>query len=331
VRDRAEKGASGLLETRQLRYFLAVAEDLHFARAAGRLHVAQSALSAQIQALERTLGVRLLNRGKRAAVTLTTAGELFRPEAEAALRQMERAEQTGRLAARGEAGHIALGYVGSAVTSGLLADLLRRFHDTHPRVRLSIAAMETPRQLAALTGGLLDIGLIRPRPAYPDSVKSAILQRETLMIALPDNHALAQKASLKAADLRAEHFIMPQFNESAGFADHVRALAALGRFTPEPPTQVNDFLAAITMAAAGYGIVLAPMSFRTFAPANVVFKSVEKFNETAALALAWRDRPASPAVEAFLAAARRSFPATSSDGHDRLVSNSILSLKPHKQ
>ncbi|ANB72137.1 hypothetical protein AYM40_06955 [Paraburkholderia phytofirmans OLGA172] len=116
-----------MVDSRQIKLFVTLAEDLHFARAADRLHIAQSALSEQIKKLETDLGVRLLNRNKRAAITLTNAGEVFLIEATAALRQLERADRVGRLAARGEAGQVALSYVGSAVTSGLLPNTLRAF------------------------------------------------------------------------------------------------------------------------------------------------------------------------------------------------------------
>ena len=134
-----------LLDARQLRYFIAVAEELSFAGAADRLNVAQSAVSLQIKGLEEALGVRLLNRRKRAAVSLTQAGRLFLCEAEAAVRQLERAEQVGRLAARGELGQIEVGYVTSVALNRILPSLLREYRQTHPAVQLRLTAMETER------------------------------------------------------------------------------------------------------------------------------------------------------------------------------------------
>src|SRR5215475_13602187 len=145
-----------MLDARQLRYFIAVAEELHFARAADRLHVAQSAVSVQIQELEKAFGARLLNRRKRTAVSLTEAGRLFLSEAVAAIRQLERAEQVGRLAARGELGRIEIGYVTSAAMNRILPRLLREYRRSQPSVQLHLTAMETPRQLDALTEGRLD-------------------------------------------------------------------------------------------------------------------------------------------------------------------------------
>src|SRR6202047_782127 len=154
-----------MLDARQLRYFIAVAEELHFARAADRLNVAQAAVSLQIKGREEAFGARLLNRRKRAAVSLTEAGRLFLCEAVTAIRQLERAEQVGRLAARVELGHSEVGYVTSAAMNRTLPSLLREYRRSHPAVQLRLTAMETPRQLDALAKGRLDAALIRPRPS----------------------------------------------------------------------------------------------------------------------------------------------------------------------
>src|SRR5689334_13424142 len=178
------------LDARQLRYFIAVAEELSFARAADRLNVAQSAVSLQIKGLEEALGARLLNRRKRAAVSLTEAGRLFLSEAVAAIRQLERAEQVGHLAAR-----------------------------------LRLTAMETPRQLEALAEGRLDAALIRPRPGYAAGVAAHVIYREALCVALASDHPLARSPTLHAAELGNEAFIIP---DVATFGSHLERLAAAG-------------------------------------------------------------------------------------------------------
>jgi hypothetical protein len=137
------------LDARQLRYFIAVAQEHSFAGGADRLNVAQSAVSLQIKGLEEAFGARLLNRRKRAAVSLTQVGRLFLSEAVAAIRQLERAEQVGRLAARGELGQIEVGYVTSVAMNRILPSLLREYRRSHPAVQLRLTAMETPRQLEA--------------------------------------------------------------------------------------------------------------------------------------------------------------------------------------
>jgi DNA-binding transcriptional LysR family regulator len=289
-----------MIDSRQLRLFITLAEDLHFARAADRLDIGQSVLSVQIKKLETDLGVRLLNRNKRATVTLTDAGKVFLVEAVAALRQLERADRVGRLAARGEAGQVALSYVGSAVTSALLPHVLKSFRAHHPEVRMQIVAMDTPMQLERLADGAVDVGLLRPRARYPDGITARVVHREQLVIAVSSDSPLARARSLEASQLRGVPFIAPQFNEAAGFAEHLAKLGRIGGFHAEPEYRVNDFMTAVSMASAGYGVALVPRSIEAFSQPGVRFKSLADFKEEAELALAFRMREHSPCVRAFI-------------------------------
>lgn len=293
-----------MLTYRQLEHFVAVAQELHFSRAADRLGIAQSAVSVQIQQLERELGVRLLQRHKRQPITLTDAGELLYAEAVPALRHMERAQQIGLLAAQGLGGHVRLGYVTSAVTSGLLSRMLKHFRSSHEQVHMQVMAMETPRQLQALESAEIDVGLVRPRRRYPDDVETVIVHSEPLMVAMSEHHVLAHKPSLKTTDLRDQTFIAPQFNEAEGFAEVLARLAAAAGFSVTAAYHVNDFITAISLAAAGYGIVVAPESSRLINQPGVTFRPISDFQEMVHLALAYRKRESSPAVRAFVTAAR---------------------------
>ena len=237
-------------------------------------------------------------------MTLTEAGRLFLPEAVAALRQIERAEQVGRAAGRGESGRVTLGYVGSAVTCGLLAELLRRFRRAHPAVRMEVVALDTPKQIEALGEGRIDVALIRPRPQYGAGNSGFVVQREPVVVALSADHPLAAKPRLRAADLARETFLIPHFHETAGFSDKLRRLAAIGGFEASPTDQVGDFLAAISLAAAGYGIVLGPSSLRSLQVADIVFRAIEDFDAEIELALAHRNRDMSPCVAQFVEIAR---------------------------
>ncbi|WP_168788320.1 LysR substrate-binding domain-containing protein [Paraburkholderia aromaticivorans] len=289
-----------MIDSRQLKLFVALAEDLHFARTADRLDIAQSVLSQQIKRLETDLGVRLLNRNKRAAITLTDAGDVFLVEAKAALRQLERADRIGRLAARGEAGHVALGYIGSAVTTGLLPDTLRAFRMASPDVRMHVVAMETPTQLERLSDGTIDVGFIRPRAHYPDGVTAKVVQSERLLIALPADSPLVRVKAVKAAQLRGVSFIAPQFNEAAGFAEDLARLGRVGGFDAQPEYRVNDFITAVSMASAGYGVALVPQSIQGFAQPGVVFKPLSDFEDQVEIAVAFRVREHSPCVRGFI-------------------------------
>jgi DNA-binding transcriptional LysR family regulator len=288
-----------MLETRQLRYFVAVAEHRHFGRAADSLHVVQSAVSAQISQLEEQFGVRLLNRGKRAAVSLTEAGRLVLIEAKSALQSLERAEQIGRLAGRGEVGRVETAYVASVAMTGCLADILGRFHRSHPQVELKVTPMDTPAQLTALAQGRIDVGLIRPRADYPVGVVAQVFHEERLCVALAADHPLAAESRLKAADLIDEAFIIPQFAEDEGFAGHLSDLARVGGFTTQAAHQVGDFITALSMAAGGYGVVLGPASMERFSIGNLVFLELSDFTDVVRLAVAWRSDVSTPSAWAF--------------------------------
>jgi DNA-binding transcriptional LysR family regulator len=291
-----------MLDTRQLRAFVAIAEELHFGRAADRLDVAQSALSRQLQELEASLGLRLLNRGRRAAVTLTEAGQALLTEARVALQQLERAEAAARRAGRGEVGRLEIGYVASAVLSGVLPRILGRFRLARPDVQVQLTAMETPRQLAALADGLLDLAFVRPRGHYPDGVAATVVHREDMLLAVAADHPLARRR-IDLAALAKESFIIPQFDESAGFAEHLAALAARGGFEPKLTHRVRDFVTAIALAAAGYGVVPVPRSVTSIALENVVFRPIHGYEGVAELALAHRVASTSAATRAFHAVA----------------------------
>lgn len=293
-----------MLTHRQLQYFVAVAEELHFSRAADRLGVAQSAISVQVQQLEQDLGVRLILRNKRQPIALTDAGALLYAEAVAALRHMERAQQVGLLAARGLSGNVRVGYVASAVTSGLLSRMLGGFRPTHEQVRMQVIAMETPRQLSAIEAGEIDVGLVRPRRQYPDGVEATIVHSEPLMVAMPEAHYLARQSAVQSADLRGQTFIAPQFNESEGFSEVLARLASSAGFSAASEYHVNDFITATSLAAAGYGVVIVPESIRLFRQPGVAFRPISDFHELVHLALAYRKREHSPAIRFFVAAAQ---------------------------
>lgn len=293
-----------MLDSHPLRCFVAVAREQHFGRAADRLQLAQSALSRQIQGLERELGARLLNRGRRSVVTLTEAGAALLGEAQLAIQQLERAEATARRAARGEIGRLEIGYVVSAALSGVLPRTLERFRALRPDVQVQLVAMETPRQLEALRTGLLDVGFVRPRPSYPPGVAADIVHREALLLAVAADHPLARRR-VDLAALAREDFIVPQFDESAGFAEHLAALAARGGFEPRIAHRVRDFITASAMAAAGYGVVLAPKSLTSISMHKVVCRNIEGYAAVAELAVARRATSLASAAQLFVDTAVR--------------------------
>ena len=278
-----------MLETRLLVLFVALADDLHFGRAADRLGVAQSALSQGIRRLEDGLGTVLFERGGRTAVRLTRAGATFLGEARATLARLDQAERLARLAGRGEAGPLVIGYVLSAAICGLLPDFLRRLRVQLPLLAVHPQQMETPEQLAALAEGRLDIGLIRPRPVYAPPIVARVMHREPLALAMAAGHPLTSGHAVAPHDLAGETFIIPAFHETSGLVDHLHRLAARGAFALGTVHQVGDFVTAFALAAAGHGLVLAPRSLIALAVPGLVWRDLVDHDDTIALALAWRD------------------------------------------
>jgi DNA-binding transcriptional LysR family regulator len=294
-----------VLETRHLRYFVAVAEDLHFTRAADRLHVAQSALSTQVKQLEAQLGARLLARRKRSAVALTDAGVLFLVEARRTLEQVERAEAVGRRAGRGELGHIAIGYSATAAVSGVLSSAIRAYRVQRSDVALHLAEMASPKQLAAIIEGRQDVGLIGSRRDYPDGVSALVIRQERLLLAVPADHRLADEVqALEVETLSGETLILPQLEEVAVFTDYVTDFVAAARPMPERVYPVRGIPTALSLAGAGVGVALVMESWRSLTMANVVYREIVDYERVVDIVLAYRTRESAPAVLAFIEACK---------------------------
>jgi DNA-binding transcriptional LysR family regulator len=282
-----------MLDPRALRMFVALAEERHFGRTAERLGVAQSVLSTQILRLEDRIGARLFSRGRRSVVSITPAGEVLLVEAQSAIAQLERAERIGRMAGRGEAGTANIGFVFSAVMSGVFPTALTAIRDALPQLAIAAEPMETPEQIAALADGRLDVGFIRPRPTYPENVEAHVLHAEALLVALAADHPLAGRAALSPGDLAGETFIFPQFGANDGFAETTARLLGNGAFEPARTLRTRDFVAAISLASAGYGIVLAPTCMRRMQLDSIVYRPLTGQHEAVHLAVAW-NRHANP-------------------------------------
>lgn len=277
-----------MIEARALQLFITLADRLHFGRSADALGISQSVLSTQILRIEDRIGTRLFNRGRRAAVSLTPAGYTFLVEARLAIEQLNRVELIGRLAGKGEAGPVKIGFVFSAVLTGCLRKGLEGIRRELPFLDVQPEPMETPEQIAAIADGRIDVGFIRPRSAYPESVEARTIHSEGLVIALSRDHPLANTSPLLPESLAGERFIFPQFSSGDGFGETIDRLATLGGFSPQPSIRTRDFVTAIAMASAGYGVALAPRSMDHFALDGVMVREVQGLDEKVDLALAWR-------------------------------------------
>ncbi|MDB5721624.1 MAG: LysR family transcriptional regulator, partial [Alphaproteobacteria bacterium] len=194
-----------IMELRHLRYFVQVATDLHFARAAASLGISQPPLSQQIRALEEELGVRLFERTSR-RVALTPAGKLFLDAARATLDQAERAIRIARRAAQGELGELAIGFSASAPFIPRIARAIHDFRLTYPEVRLTLTETGGAAEIAALEDGMLDLGFLRrsASPDLPDTLTARLLLSERLFVAMRPDHDMAHREGLRFADLAGE-------------------------------------------------------------------------------------------------------------------------------
>lgn len=291
------------LELRHLRYFLAVAEELNYGRAAERLRIAQPGLSQQVRILEEIIGTPLFDRSRR-AVQLTLAGTQFLEEARKTLAQSEAALLVAQRAGRGEVGRIAIGYVASTAYTGVLTSLIGQFRARHPEVQLQIAEMEMQRQLEALAEQRLDIGFIRPPVALPPGLSSLPLIQEPVVLALPAAHPAAAGGAVALAGLAAETFITPRHTVGVSFHRHTVAACQAAGFHPLLGPQGRDFVTIASMVAVGLGVALVPQCLGCIQLPGIAYRPLAGAPVMAELALAYRRGEASAAARNFVRQAR---------------------------
>ena len=236
------------MELRHLRYFVAVAEELHFRRAAERLHMSQPPLSQQIRQLEEEVGAMLLLRNQR-KVELTAAGVAFLVRAREILDAVEDAARQARRVQRGEVGRLAVGFVGSAMYS-FVPELLRAFRDEKPDIGLRLHELGTTEQLRQLEDGRLDVGFVRLRGPRPGLAHETVMD-EPVVVALPDVHPLAQRPLLRLSDLEGESLVLLAPAGSPGLraalADAIALLGGEERIVQE----VAEMQTVVGLVAAG--------------------------------------------------------------------------------
>jgi DNA-binding transcriptional LysR family regulator len=289
-------------ELRQLRHFVAVAEHLHFGRAAQALHISQPPLSRSIQDLERRLGATLLARTRR-KVELTPEGARFLAEAKRLLVQLERAlVEVGSMAA-GAGGRLRLGFV-SLADFGVLPELLRAFKSARPGVSLALREMLSPEQAAALEAGELDFGLLLP-PVAGD-LEHLVVQRERFVAALPARHRLARGAKrLAVRELADEAFVMAPRDIAPGLHDVVALLTARAGFSPRVAQEAIQMQTVVSLVSSGLGVALVPASVANLGRRGVVYREIADAHPRLDLWLAWRRGSLSAAGRELVAHARR--------------------------
>jgi DNA-binding transcriptional LysR family regulator len=286
------------METRHLRFFCAVAEELHFTRAALRLNVAQSALSHQIKQLEEDLGTRLVERTNR-RVRLTQAGEVFLVRASRILEQMDQAVREATRVGQGEFGSFSMGVVSTAVCS-YLPEILRTFRRLSPNLNIDIHEMEPSEQVDALKRETIDIGLLFLAIQDP-TFDSTLVSRERLILALPTGHPAASREKLRLSDLAEETFLIPRRQSTSGFHELVlNTLQANG--VAEPRLQPTRLLTTGVFLVSGHlGVALVPESFRNHLRVRgCVYRDLAGQPAYADLIALWRRKDQSPVLKRFV-------------------------------
>lgn len=250
------------MELRHLRYFVAVAEELHFGRAARRLNISQPPLSQQVRALEAELGVTLLERSSR-RVRLTEAGDVFLGRARRALEAADKAVSEARRAAGGELGRLTVGFMSSAMLP-TFPPILRRFRDDRPDVEIAFVQMHSNEQLHAAAEGRIDIGFVDvPVAGRSLDVEGVALRiepvwREVLVAAVPRDHSLAGRSRIGLAELASSAFVMMPRWPAAGLYDRAIQLCRAAGFSPTVVQEASQLPSVVTLVAAGTGVALVP-------------------------------------------------------------------------
>ncbi|MFN8609443.1 MAG: LysR substrate-binding domain-containing protein [Vulcanimicrobiota bacterium] len=291
-----------MIELRHLRYFLAVAEQLHFGRAAEQLHMAQPPLSTQIRQLEEMLGAQLFVRSQR-KVQLTEAGRVFREEAVAVMQAVNLAVERAQQASRGVLGRLRLGFASSA-PFGIFPKLLRRYREAYPDVVLELKELGSAEQLLALQERRLDVGLVR-LPVSATNIRVEAIDRESIIIALPEKHPKAEASELLLADFRNDPFIIFPRHEGPGLYDRLINLCLQAGFTPRIVQEVGQMHAIVGLVGAGLGVSLVPETLQTVHARGVRYRHLRD-GPYIEMALAYRDEHLTPLQQAFVAMARAS-------------------------
>ena len=305
------------MELRHLRYFIAVAEELNFTRAAERLHIGQPPLSQAIQVLEADVGAQLFERTKR-WVRMTEAGRLFLDDARRILALAEQAADTARRAQRGEAGELRIGFTFSTPLTPLFATVINRYRQQFPAVSLTLHEMATLPQLDALLQRTLDLGFVRPTDiAPPADIALTALREDALVAVLPSALPLARKDRIAIAELKDLPFVMYPPNAGTGIYPQIFRLCRAAGFVPRIGQMAGEASTIIGLVAAGCGVSVLPASFHSIRMEGVCYRPILDAAATTQLLLARRSGERAALAEGFVAlaleAAREAAAATQQD------------------
>ncbi|QNP50405.1 LysR family transcriptional regulator [Diaphorobacter aerolatus] len=289
------------MEFRLLRYFAALADELHFGRAAARLSISQPPLSVAIKQLEEQVQAQLFERNSK-EVRLTAAGEHLLPRARQILALSSQAAQETSDVARGVRGHLRVGFVGASLYRGV-PQALQAFQALHPQVRVDMLELNSAEQLQELQQARLDLGLVHSvRP--PDDVSSLKLMDEPFMACLPEGHALTALDVIQLPELKNERLILFLSQVSPIYHRRIIEMCQAHGFSPEIRHEVRHWLSVLSLVSLGQGVAIAPASLQRVGMPRVIFKPLAGEQPVSELLAVWRKTPDNPLVQALLGCLR---------------------------
>lgn len=290
------------MEFRHIRYFVAVAEEFSFTRAAKRLGIAQPPLSQQIKQLEDYIGAKLFQRAKR-GVTLTNAGTAFLDHAYRILRAAEEAALSAKRIHNGESGHLTVGYM-DYTSYTFLPPLIRMFRDAHPSVGVTLRHFYNTESTAAVSSQIVDVSLLRTVREQSD-LSSLKVAAEPFVVALPEHHSLAKRKRISISSLENEPFIMCPRELDDRYFNLIISFCSAAGFTPTIVQEALQIHAAVGLVSAGLGVALVPASVRRMQLKGVVYRSLIERSPPVELWAIWRTNDNSPSLHNFLAMLRQ--------------------------
>jgi len=288
------------MELRHLKYFTAVAEELHFGRAAARLNISAPTLSHQILALETMLGAKLFLRRTKSSVSLTQTGKRFLIEAYATLKQAANAELIGKRAARGDVGSIAVGYIFSAGMSGFISTNLSAFRQQYPDISLQLRRAVTFEQFRGIAEDTLDVGFTAAPQTYPTGLTGMIVDRQPFHVAIPESNPVARLKRVTPEAIADEPFVAVSLEMEVGFGGgNIAAISPPGK-SLNIVERGPDIFSVLTLCAAGVGLSVMSEPMANMRIPGLVFRKVEGASRSFDLALVHRRSESAPAVRTFI-------------------------------
>ncbi|HTK02005.1 MAG TPA: LysR family transcriptional regulator [Bordetella sp.] len=287
------------MELRHLRYFVTVAEELHFTRAARRIGIAQPPLTAQIKALESELGVQLFNR-QPGRVSLTLPGQVYLEEARAILEHVKKAALRCQLSAQGMVGRISVGFTESASFRAEVTTALQRYRSLYPRVEMSLEESRTGTLMESLRQGRIDVAFVRLPIGEDNGITFSLLSTEPMMVVVPRDHPLDGRQSVRLEELSEELFVLYPRSTRSGLPEMVVSACEARGFSPKVVQHAPQVSSTINLVASGLGVSIVPACMRGTRSDDVHYISLEESGLVASLGMAHRSTGISPALQNFV-------------------------------